>query len=560
MVVLGAARYGLTPVGDFDVWWHLAAAAEAVRTHSTLPVDPFSYTFAGAPWRYKDLGGELVLYAVYALGGVPGLVLLKAAVLIGVVAVMAYLLLVVHRVPMALASLLLALLVTAIEFRIDDRPDTLALVPFVGLLVVLERHHAGKASLWWAVPLVAVAANVHRSALLLPLLLLAYALADLAARRSATPGGVLPWGRNAAFVALGTLACLCTPAGAAVLPVSGPLLLGTAYRGRIAEWAPTTLATLVAASPATLLLALMALLAAALLIVQRKLRPHDVAWLVAGTAVGMQGTRFLPHFCLLVVLPTAHGLGLLPFAAWQGRLRHSISLLAAAACLVAALAARLPSPRLELDADHFPVRATAFVAAHLARGDLGGVMLNEYHYGGWLMFHLPAVKVYVDGRNDQVYSAAFMDDYGLLFSDPLQLERQVRRWNVSWLFLDRRLDDGGRAAIDSAGRWVLVFASEHGLVYVRRDGVNDALAQASGYRFVQPHRLWAALDEACAVAPLAAVLAEVRRLVVDDPESISAHLALARVLSRTGEAGRVELQGVEDRLLELGWRPAAVSP
>src|SRR5260370_41748964 len=52
---MGAFAAGIAPVADGDLWWHLAAGREGVRTHSFLRVDPFSVTAGGG------LGGGGVL-------------------------------------------------------------------------------------------------------------------------------------------------------------------------------------------------------------------------------------------------------------------------------------------------------------------------------------------------------------------------------------------------------------------------------------------------------------------------------------------------------------------
>src|ERR1044071_8172859 len=77
----GAVLAGLTPVADGDVYWHLAAAREIVRTGSLLTHDPFSISAAGRPWCDVHWLFQLGLYAVHQLGGLGGLVVAKCVVI-----------------------------------------------------------------------------------------------------------------------------------------------------------------------------------------------------------------------------------------------------------------------------------------------------------------------------------------------------------------------------------------------------------------------------------------------------------------------------------------------
>jgi hypothetical protein len=76
---IGAFAAGIAPVADGDLWWHLAAGREMVRTHSFLRVDPFSVTAGGRPWIDVHWLFQVGSYGVYCLGGLMGVVLAKCA-------------------------------------------------------------------------------------------------------------------------------------------------------------------------------------------------------------------------------------------------------------------------------------------------------------------------------------------------------------------------------------------------------------------------------------------------------------------------------------------------
>jgi hypothetical protein len=76
-VFVGAFAAGLAPVADGDVWWHLAAGREMLRTRSILTVDPFSVSAGGRPWVDVHWLFQLAAYATHAAGGLTALVVAK---------------------------------------------------------------------------------------------------------------------------------------------------------------------------------------------------------------------------------------------------------------------------------------------------------------------------------------------------------------------------------------------------------------------------------------------------------------------------------------------------
>jgi hypothetical protein len=193
--------------------------------------------------------------------------------------------------------------------------------------------------------------------------------------------------------------------------------------------------------------------------------------------------------------------------------------------------------------DRYPQDAVDFVRSLPPELALRGPMLNDFGLGGYIIFELPEHPVFIDGRNDIVYPQPFIRAYLDAWSDPAKFERLANEHDVQWLFLDARPDDAGRFFIDVSGRWVPVHVDDAGVIYVRRGGVNDALARARGYRLLRPYALTASLKSAAAdQSKRELVLHEARRLVQDDPDSVNAHVALARLYVLMGEGYEDDLQ------------------
>src|SRR5579862_1131060 len=77
--LLLAAYNAYAPTSDPDIWWHLRIGEVALRQHTTLPTEIFSYRFAGQGWPYKDLLADVLLYAGFAAIGFSWFFLLKLA-------------------------------------------------------------------------------------------------------------------------------------------------------------------------------------------------------------------------------------------------------------------------------------------------------------------------------------------------------------------------------------------------------------------------------------------------------------------------------------------------
>ena len=67
-----------------DLTYHLRAGAEILAGEGIPTVDTWTFTAAGTPWTDQQWGAQVILAAVYQVGGWTGLVVFRAA-LIGVI-------------------------------------------------------------------------------------------------------------------------------------------------------------------------------------------------------------------------------------------------------------------------------------------------------------------------------------------------------------------------------------------------------------------------------------------------------------------------------------------
>ncbi len=64
-------------VFDLDLWWHLAAGREMVRSLSILKTEIFSHTLYGAEWINFEWLGQIFFYGVFSVFGMTGIFWLK---------------------------------------------------------------------------------------------------------------------------------------------------------------------------------------------------------------------------------------------------------------------------------------------------------------------------------------------------------------------------------------------------------------------------------------------------------------------------------------------------
>ncbi|HEX9426666.1 MAG TPA: hypothetical protein VGA64_02680, partial [Candidatus Polarisedimenticolia bacterium] len=159
----------LTPIRNYDYWWHLATGRLILGSGSLPWADPFSFTASGTPWVDHEWLFQVGAYLLHAAIGPTALVMLKVAAILLICPLIASHLTREGHGPAGMAVLLVVTLVGA-SFRIDVRPEigTLLLVPLV-IDLILRARDGGDPRILYAVPaLTALNANLHAGALLTP--------------------------------------------------------------------------------------------------------------------------------------------------------------------------------------------------------------------------------------------------------------------------------------------------------------------------------------------------------------------------------------------------------
>lgn len=149
------------PVTDPDIWWHLAAG-RWMWTNGAFPVsDPFSWGEA-KPWQAYSWGFEILVYGVERMGGLTGLAVLKASLVMAIIwrlfALLRFL-----TPDFSRAAVLILVALFALSVYINIRPWLFTIFFTILLFEILFRARKTRNPrfLLWAPALVVLWANIH---------------------------------------------------------------------------------------------------------------------------------------------------------------------------------------------------------------------------------------------------------------------------------------------------------------------------------------------------------------------------------------------------------------
>ncbi len=576
-----AIYFGFTPTGGWNVWWHLAVGRAALDG-VPLGVDPFSFTFAGEPWIYKDLPAALLMYLGFDAWGYAWLAALKGLAALAI-AIGAGLVVPAARRSPKTALLVGGLALCAVQYRLVERPLLFSLALFPLLTAALERARRRWGEAGWdaaarayllAVALVAAWSLLHRAALVGHGLLVAHALAAWSARLGGRFGrarlvlGEPPSRGTLLAASLAPLAAgalsLLNPNGAALWSTAFEVARSPALRELIADWSPIGLPELVLDFP--IVAALIALAAAgwvARLVAGRargkgkggpSLLHGALLVFFTGLALG-DSARWVPYAALqaaavLMLALTAPGPPLPAFLLRVGRAR-GIGVLAAVLVGALAVSGNEFGSGIGPMERRYPHGAVAFARAR----NLSGNLANAYHLGGYAIWHLwPEARVLVDGRNETLYPARFLEralrsqrDSGVFFE-------LIEDRDVDWVLAGNTPGRETHLFLSRDPEWMLVFWSEEALLYARRSARPDL--QDLEFEILDPAAVDASIASAAARARgdperLAELGGEVRSMVAASPGGPRALTALALLLHFSGTEKHAERDGVIEELESL---------
>jgi hypothetical protein len=394
----------LATIGDPDLFWHLAQGRQTV-TLGLARLDTFSWSVNGLPVLTDQWLGQVIWYEAYATLGWNGVILLRALLVAAIATLVVAGALSVQRRPIVAALAALPAMALT-RFAWTERPQLMGLLCFTALVFLL-RSSAERPRLLIAAPaLIVLWANLHAS-FALGLAVLVIACAEIWLRRPDARRLLL--GVVAASIAV----TLLTPSGISIWTSSSGHFLSPP---RIVQ--EEGVPDVTQSYGAFFAFVVLAVLVTALL--SRRTTLGDAALMVPVLFVSMTAARHTPFFAVASV----------PYLA------------AHAPEAIASIGARLRvRPRLPVFATSVPSRRAdavtalialiaVFGAGFIARGEPnltpypsaalsslppGPGVVNDYDWGGFLIWYAAATPVFIDGRLFP-YTGDALRDYETLVS------------------------------------------------------------------------------------------------------------------------------------------------
>jgi hypothetical protein len=495
---------------DPGTFWHVAAGEKMLATGRVIREDPFSFTRAGQPWVADQWLAECGMAVVHQVAGWDGLLLVTATLLAAIYAWMAARLLRagLHWLPTVLL-IAVAMMAGSPQFHVRPLMATIVLLGVsFGWLVDVESGKRRLRQLWWLVPLFVLWTNVHGGVLAglgtAGLCISGWCL--VAAWRLRT-GGNMPLVvaqliEPTALLLVLIAATLLNPYGLS-LPREWLDTLTMPLPSFIVEHAPLDLAEPVAWG----VLVLAAAYIAALVGVFPQ-RPR-ITWLVplVWFLLALSRVRNAPLFAVTAVIALADMLPYSRLGRWLqrrdllvqpdnrvpplcsgtaaglsgnaedtvGQANPATRCLASLALPATVVAAAL---LLQLGNVHVPVVGRGWARFDPARWPTellptleqinresleGTPIFNDLNFGGFLIYHTPRLRVFVDDRCS-LYGTKFLLDYDQARrEDPAQIDRRRQEYGFRYALVqtggpfDRHLSD--------SAEWNLLERSQPATLY-----------------------------------------------------------------------------------------------
>jgi len=504
-------------IADPDFWWHLRTGQFIVATRSIPHADIFSFTNAGRPWVAHEWLSQVFIYALFALGAYPALILAFAAIitlsfafvyarLVGKASTNA-------QPYVAAFALLLAAVATAPTWGV--RPQMLSLLLTSVFLYVLD-HWAvivnsakqsptpnwGIASshkpllamttsnaklIWLLPPLMILWVNLHSGYALGLAVIAVYLVGEGAAALLHFSRFTFYVSRQLVTLFLVFMLCLAVvplnPNGVAMYVYPFETLTSRAMQTYIQEWFSPDFHLVEFQPFAWLLLATLAAIALA----GKRVSLTQTLLLAGSGYAALRSARNIPIFAIIAAPILAEQVWQMVQARWvsasvstnnatntcpggrcQGkRMARGIVVLNWLLLCVVALAggARVGmviSNQQNVERAKFPAAAVDFLQAQNMRGAL----YNSYGWGGYLIWRLyPQTRVFIDGRAD-VYGDAFIEDVFLkAYRGGADWHAPLDRYGVRVVLIEP--DAPLAAQLARAAEWRQVYEDKQAVIYAR---------------------------------------------------------------------------------------------
>jgi hypothetical protein len=391
---------------DPDIWWHLRTGQWVLQHHTVPTTDPFSQYGMGRPWLAYSWLFEVLIALLFAKFNLLGIFIYDAAMRVAVAVAL-------HRlmrrlVPSPRWTLgLTALGVMAMMDKFGPRPGMFTILFFILQYEVLSaaRRTGNYRLLFWLPPIYVLWVNLHVQFIYGLFVLSLEALASLLARRlprlSGSEGEAeISLSRILQVTAACLAATLVNPYTLRIYGVVYDYISQTGAFVLVSELRAPTFRSPYDWSHVAVIVMAFFVLGAHL----RRFRLTDVLLLNVATILGLRAVRDA-WFTAVVALGVIAS-GTAATAEPTSRRPRWQPAVVGAGVLVAlftmAAAFGISNPKLERTlAEDFPGgQFPAGAVQYIEEQQLTGPLYNDFDWGGYLIWKLPRLRVYIDGRTN----------------------------------------------------------------------------------------------------------------------------------------------------------------
>jgi len=391
-----------------DIWWHLQNAHQTVNTHSLPRIDHYSFTATGSGWMDHEWLSELLYYAGFRALGLRGILAVYVACSMLIFGAL-YLMCGRAGANPKTASIVMVLGIIVAAVSFGPRMLLFGWLCMCALLLILQKFALTRSGpLWIIPPLFCLWINLLGSWLFGLVVLGAFIVSGLfegqwgiiwAQRFSRTEV------KKFMVVALATIAALfVNPFGYRLVWYPFDLLFRQeANINNIEEWRSVDFHDPRAKAVMVMLLGILG----CGLLSRRRWWLHEV--LLGAFALYASLTYWRMQFFAVLIFVPLIAARITIFPPYDPQKEKPWLNAAIIFAVIAIMLARFPSEAV-LEAkirEKFPEKALAFMHDH----GIQDHVLNEYAWGGYMIWHSPEIKTFIDGRADIfVYNGVF-DDY-----------------------------------------------------------------------------------------------------------------------------------------------------
>lgn len=402
---------------DPGTFWH-TRVGEKILTEGFFDTDPYTFTFAGQHWIPHQWLGEVTMALAHRVGGLDALLVVATGVLAVLFAWLTVRMLRTGLHPIAcVAVVALALAAGASHFHIRPHLATIIGIAVTCAALTDAEREGSARRLWWLVPVYLVWSNMHGGALG-GLTTLALVAAGWVAFRVIGRPSPVPSVKDVAVLAGVGLACgataFLTPYGADIPRTWLDIMHAPRLPEIIKEHARTDFT-----NPSTWPLLILAGVYAFALAGTRR-RDWRVSWFLPlfWFFQAYSRVRHGPLFAVAACIALADLWPATRWAAWLAARRPDLQAspasfawgwvgfsvaLASVSLALGLQAAHIEAPLVgrgwaRLDPTYWPTELTDTLRDYEPRSAVGGRLFNEYIDGGFVIYHAPGYRVFVDDR------------------------------------------------------------------------------------------------------------------------------------------------------------------